>query len=81
MGMLIKNIKDILKNDKIVCWNCKSENIVHNCRWDNSGYTENRIKYRNHELYCKDCNKEFMYSAIENSEEDEILKNIVIKEE
>jgi hypothetical protein len=80
MGIVIENIKDILKDDKIVCWNCKSDNVVHNHRYDNSGEIKDGIKYRNHELYCKDCKKGFLYSAVDNSEEDEILNNIVVEE-
>lgn len=80
MGMIIKNIQEILKDGKIVCWSCKSGNIVHNHRYDNSGEMKNGIKYRLHELYCKDCGKGFIYSAIEDSEEDEMLKDIVVQE-
>jgi hypothetical protein len=81
MGKLIKDIKEISKDGKIICWSCKSEDIVHTSNHGNSGETKNGIKYRLHELRCKDCEKRFMYSAILNSEEDKIFDDILIEKE
>jgi hypothetical protein len=81
MGKLIKDIKEILKNGKIVCWNCKRENLNHTHNYTNSGEKKDGINYRLHELHCKDCDKRFIYSAILNSEEDKMFENIIIEKE
>ncbi|MCQ2013824.1 hypothetical protein [Clostridium butyricum] len=62
MGKLIKNLNEILKNDKILCceYECKSEDI------ELISHTENSEDYKtceNYEFLCKNCNKSFMYSA------------------